>query len=257
MQFNGKIALVTGSGRGIGREIALHLASEGADVVINYFRNRQTAEETAQAVCDLGRRAEVVRANIGDLDSLKTLFDRSKSAFNGLDFYIHNAASGYNRPAMEQKPKGWNWTMNINARSLLFGAQYARPLMENRGGGAIVSLSSMGGQRVLMPEYSVVGVSKAAIETLTRYLAVELAPLNIQVNAVAPGMVLTEALERFDRVRQEGESLVNSVIEHTPVGRLGTPQDVAQVVAFLCSPAARMICGQTIVMDGGHSLGIQ
>jgi enoyl-[acyl-carrier protein] reductase III len=140
--FENKIAIITGSGRGIGRAIALHFARLGADVVINFFRNRAPAEETAAQVASLGRRALLVKADIGDLDDLSRLFDETERQFGGLDFYIHNAASGYNRPVMKQKPKGWDWTMNINARSLLFAAQRAAPLMAPRGGGAIVAISS-------------------------------------------------------------------------------------------------------------------
>jgi len=251
--FPDKIALVTGSGRGIGREIALKLAREGAHVVVNFFRNREPAEETAVAIRALGRQALVVKANVGNLDDLHSLYEEIEAAFGGLDILIHNAASGYNRPVLQQKPRGWEWTMNINARSLLFGAQLAAPLMEKRGGGAIVAISSLGSVRVL-PEYAVVGTSKAAVETLVRYLAVELAPQNIVVNAVSPGVVRTEALDYFAVFQNDTQNLVQTMEAHTPAGRLCTPADVAEIVAFLCSPAAKMICGQTIVMDGGYSL---
>ncbi|GAB4279291.1 MAG: enoyl-[acyl-carrier-protein] reductase FabL [Candidatus Promineifilaceae bacterium] len=254
--FQDKVALVTGSGRGIGRAIALHFAQQGANVVINFFRNREPAEETAETIRQMSRQALVVKANVGDLDELANLFAQIDQHFGRLDYYIHNAASGYNRPAMQQKPRGWEWTMNINARSLLFGAQHAAPLMAKHGGGAIVALSSMGSQRV-MPDYVVVGTSKAAIESLVRYLGVELASQKIVVNAVSPGVVKTEALQHFELFRDEGESFFAQVAAQTPNGRLCTPEDVAQVVAFLCTPAAHMICGQTIVMDGGHSLLIQ
>jgi enoyl-[acyl-carrier protein] reductase III len=243
--FEKKVALVTGSGRGIGRAIALHFARNGADVVINFFRNRAPAEETAHEIEALGRRALLVKADVGELDDLNRLFDEIEHTFGGLDIFIHNAASGYNRPVLEQKPKGWDWTMNINARSLLFGAQRAVPLMEKRGGGRIVSITSPGSSRVL-PDYVVVGASKAAIESLTRYLAVELAPKNIIVNAVSPGIVETDALKHFDAL----------AITATPAGRLVTPQDVAEVVAFLCTPAASMIRGQVIVVDGGYTLPV-
>ncbi len=251
-QFQDKIALVTGSGRGIGREIALRLAGEGAHVIVNFFRNRKPAGETAAAIRSLGRQALVVKANMGDLDDLTRMYDQIKATFGGLDMLIHNAASGFNRPVMAQKPRGWEWTMNINARSLLFGAQQAVPLMEQRGGGAIVAISSLGSVRVL-PDYVAVGASKAALESLVRYLGVELAPKRIIVNAVSPGVVMTDALTHFDSFRQENK-LIEKVASSTPNGRLCTPADVADVVTFLCSPAAQMICGQTIIMDGGYSL---
>ncbi len=249
--FDGKIALITGSGRGIGRAIALHLAERGADIVVNFFRNREPAEATAESIRALGRRVELVKANIGEMDEIEGLFGRVESVFGGLDYLVCNAASGYNRPAMEQKLKGWEWTMNINARALLFCAQRAAPLMEKRGGGAIVSISSPGAGRVL-PDYVVVGASKAALEALTRYLAVELAPKRIVVNAISPGIVDTEALRYFVALQQD--AWLDTVRKEIPAGRLVTPEDVAQVVAFLLSPAAGMICGQTIIMDGGHTL---
>jgi len=250
--FSNKIALVTGSSRGIGHAIALYFAQNGADVVVNFFRNRAPAEETVREIEKLGRRALLVKADVGDLDDLKRLFDETEKEFGGLDIFIHNAASGYNRPVMEQKPKGWEWTMNINARSLLFGAQQAAPLMEVRGGGYIVSISSPGSVRVL-PDYVVVGASKAALEALTRYLAVELSPKNIVVNAVSPGVVKTEALQHFDAIRTE-EGIIEQAVAATPAGRILTPQDVAGVVGFLCTPAASMIRGQTIFVDGGYTL---
>lgn len=252
-RFADKIVLVTGSGRGIGREMALRFAREGAHVVINFFRNREPAEETAEAVRALGRQALVVRANVGELAELAEMYRQVEETFGALDMLIHNAASGYNRPAMGQKPRGWEWTMNINARSLLFGAQHAAPLMARRGGGAIVALSSLGSIRV-MEEYVVVGTSKAAIEALVRYLGVELAPQGIRVNAVSPGVVRTEALAHFQTFRDEGPDVISEVEARTPAGRLCTPEDVADVVAYLCSDEAAMICGQTLIVDGGYSL---
>jgi len=252
--FQDKIALVTGSGRGIGRAIALHFAQRGADVVINFFRNRAPAEQTAAQINALGRRALVVKANLADLDALKRLFDETEQTFGDLDIFVHNAASGFNRPAMKQRPKGWDWSMNINARPLLFGAQRAALLMEGRGGGHIIAITSPGSQRVL-PDYVSVGASKAALEAVTRYLAIELAEQNIVVNAVSPGIVLTEALEHFDIVKEDAD-LIARAKSLTPAGRLVTPEDVAEVVAFLCSPAAEMIRGQVIVVDGGYTLPV-
>lgn len=251
MRFQDKNVLITGSGRGIGRAIALRFAQEGANVIVNFFRNRDPAEATAESVRSIGRQALVVKANIGELDELELLFERSVDEFGGIDFFISNAASGYNRPVMEQRPKGWEWTMNINARALLFGAQKAAPIMQARGGGAIVSISSPGSFRVL-PEYVVVGASKAAIESITRYLAVEFAPMGIRVNGVSPGLVETEALKHF--AATSDRNTIAQAKEATPAGRLVTPGDVAALVAFLCSSDAEMICGQTILLDGGFNL---
>jgi enoyl-[acyl-carrier protein] reductase III len=254
MKFAGKVALVTGSGRGIGRAIAARFAEHGADLVVNFFRNREPAEETAALIRELGQRALLVKANVGDLEDLARMFEQVEEAYGGLDILVCNAASGYNRPVMEQRPKGWEWTMNINARSVLFGAQHAAPLMQARGGGHIVNISSPGSRRVL-PDYVVVGASKAALEALTRYLAVEFAPMGISVNAVSPGVVETDALQHFDGL-SDG-SVIPKAVEATPAGRLVTPEDVANVVTFLCQPEAAMIRGQTIIVDGGYTLPVQ
>jgi len=249
--FQGKTVLVTGSGRGIGRAIALHFASLGADIVVNYFRNREPAEETAQEISNLGVRVETIKANVGDMDDLENLISETDRFFGGLDILVSNAGSGYNRPILEQRPKGWDWTMDINARAYLFLAQKSVPLMEKRGGGSIISISSPGSFRVL-PEYAVVGASKAAIEALTRYMAVEFGAKNISVNAVSPGIVATEALQHFNTLQDE--DLLDEIAEQTPAGRIVTPEDVAAIVAFLCSPAASMIRGQIIIADGGFTL---
>ncbi len=249
MRFANRVALVTGSSRGIGRAIALRLAQEGADIVVNYSRSRDQAEGVADEVRALGRRAHAVKANVADVADLQHLVDEAESALGGLDILVNNAASGYIRPVMEQRPKGWDWTMDINARAALFLAQAAVPAMRRRGGGRIVNISSLGSTRV-MPEYVVIGASKAALEAVTRYLGVELAPERIIVNAVSGGVVETAALKHFPR----GEAMLAQGLAGTPAGRIVTPEDIAAVVAFLCSDDASMVVGQVVVVDGGYSV---
>ena len=249
MSLEGKLALVTGSGRGIGRAVALKLASQGADIIVNFFRRRDAAEQTAKDVEALGVKAEVIRANVGDPAKIDEMFDTIGNNFGHLDILINNAASGVGRAVMDLDVKAWEWTMNINARAVLLCAQRAAKLMEGRGG-KIISISSLGSFLVL-PTYTIVGVSKAAVEALTRYLAIELAPKGICVNAVAASAVETEALKFYIK-----EQLMPDTRQATPAGRMVIPEDMANVVAFLCSEEAFMIRGQTIIVDGGTSVGL-
>jgi enoyl-[acyl-carrier protein] reductase III len=250
--FTNKIALITGSGRGIGRVTALHLARMGADIVINYLRKKTAAEETAHEIETMGRKVLLVRADMGEPEDIDRMFTEIEAAFPGLDILVNNAASGYARPVMEQKVKGWDWTMNINARAALFTSQKAALLMQKRGGGAIVNVSSIGSVRTL-PDYVVIGASKGALEAITRYCAVEFAKMNIVVNAVSPGIIDTDALNYFNISR---EVMVEGAASRTPAGRIVEAQDVANCIAFLCSPEASMIRGQVIVIDGGYLIAV-
>jgi enoyl-[acyl-carrier protein] reductase III len=235
--------LVTGGTRGIGRAIALRFAREGQKrVAIGYLRNDSAAEETADELRAAGAEPILIRGNVSSekvLDQVREL--------GPLDALIHNAATGVIRPALEVEEKHWDWTMNANARSLLGLAQAAVPQMQP--GAAIVAISSLGSFRVL-ENYVLVGTSKAALESLVRYLGVELAPRGIRVNAVSGGVVETGALEHFPNK----EEMLAMARDRTPAGRMVSPEDMAGAVAFLCSPDAAMICGQTIVVDGGFSL---
>ena len=245
----GKSAVITGSGRGIGRGIALALARRGCNIAVNYFRRRAEAEQTAADVAALGVQTAVIKANVGREAEVRQLVDRAAAELGGVDIFVGNAASGVLKPITEIDAKAWDWTFNINARSILFGAQAAVPYMRRRGWGRILTVTSIGSHRVL-PEYGVVGVSKAAIEAVTRYLAVDLARENIIANCISPGVVLTGALDFFPR----REEMIAHAERHTPAGRLVTADDVGELAAWLCSDAAAMIVGQTIEVDGGYSL---
>lgn len=237
--------LITGGSRGIGRAIALRFARAGARrIAIGYLRNDRAAEETATELRAAGAEPVLVRGNVTSGRVLQEI-----TALGPLDVVVHNAATGVIRPALETEDKHWDWTMNANARSLLAIARAAAPQMP--AGSSIVAISSLGAQRVL-DNYTLVGTSKAALEALVRYLAVELAPRGIRVNAVSGGVVETGALEHFPN-REE----MLEVGRSNPAGRLVSPEDIAGAVAFLCSPDAEMVRGQILVVDGGFSLPVR
>jgi enoyl-[acyl-carrier protein] reductase III len=241
--LEGASVLVTGGSRGIGREIALGFARRGAArVAIGYLRNDRAAETTAGELRAIGAEPILVRGNVASTRVVDEV-----ARLGPLAALVHNAATGVIRPALETEDRHFDWTMSANARALLSLARAAAPQMPQ--GGSIVALSSLGSVRVL-ENYVLVGASKAALESLVRYLAVELAPRGIRVNAVSGGVVDTEALDFFPN----REEMVSWATTRTPAGRMVSPRDLANAVLFLCSPDAEMIRGQTIVVDGGFSL---
>jgi enoyl-[acyl-carrier protein] reductase III len=243
VSLDGGSVLVTGGSRGIGRAIARRFAELGAKTVaVGYLRNDQAAEEAAEELRGLGAEPVLVRGNVGSERMLEQVRE-----LGPLDALVHNAATGVIRPALETEDKHWDWTHSANARALLALARVAAPQMPS--GASIVGISSLGSTRVL-ENYTLVGTSKAALESLVRYLAVELAPRGIRVNAVSAGVVETGALDYFPN----REQMISESLRRTPVGRLVEPEDVAGAVAFLCSPEAEMVRGHTLVVDGGYSL---
>jgi len=215
--------------------------------VVNYVRHRRDAEDTAALIEAKGARCQVVKANVANDEDVRQMFELIKEEYGRLDFLISNAASGVLKPAMELDSRHWNWAMDINARSLLTLAQQALPLMPQ--GGRIMAVSSLGAVRAV-ENYTAVGASKAALESLVRHLAVELGPKGILVNTISAGAVDTEALKKFPNRQQ----ILGTALARTPIGRLTTPDDVADVALFLCSHLADMIHGQTLVVDGGYSI---
>jgi enoyl-[acyl-carrier protein] reductase III len=241
MIWEGATVAITGGSRGIGRETALRFADLGAKrVAIGYLRNDRAAESTAEEIEAKGAKPVLVRGNVASERVVKELGELEPAVL------VHNAATGVIRPALETQDKHWDWTHNANARALLSLAREAAPRMPDSG--AIVAISSLGSTRVL-ENYALVGTSKAALESLVRYLAVELAP-RIRVNAVSGGVVHTDALDHFpnrDQMLEVGRT-------RTPAGRLVEAKDIADAVIFLASPQAEMVCGHTLVVDGGFSL---
>jgi enoyl-[acyl-carrier protein] reductase III len=242
-RFEGASVLVTGGSRGIGREIACQLAREGARrVAIGFLRGDRAAEEARSEIASLGAEPILVRGNVSSSKVVEHV-----ATLGPLDVLVHSAATGVVRPSLETEARHFDWTMAANARAMIALARAATPTMPT--GSSIVALSSLGSERVL-ENYALVGASKAALESIVRYLAVELAPRGIRVNAVSAGVVETDALEAFPNRGQ----MVSRSLARTPAGRLVEPSDVASAVLFLCSPDAEMIRGQTIIVDGGFSL---
>jgi enoyl-[acyl-carrier protein] reductase III len=236
--------LVTGGSRGIGRAIALRFARDGARrVAIGYLRNDEAAEATAAELRAVGAEPILIRGNVSSDKVVEQV-----AALGPLDVLVHNAATGVVRSALDTDDKHWDWTLNANARALLSLTRVVAPQMQP--GASIVAISSLGSQRVL-ENYVLVGTSKAALEALVRYLAVELGPRGIRVNAVSAGVVDTGALEHFPN-KEEMLTMGSA----NPAGRIVGPDDVAAAVAFLCSPDAEMVRGHTLIVDGGFSLPV-
>ncbi|MBD3257335.1 SDR family oxidoreductase [candidate division GN15 bacterium] len=247
MELKGKVAFVSGGTRGIGFAIAERLAAKGAHVVLNYFRSRQSAKEAVEKIEAHGVECFAHRANMGNHDQIPGIFDAIKERFGKLDILVSNAALGLYRNLLEVDDKAWDLSMHTNARAFLHLIQIGTDLMPDHS--RIVTLSSLGSIRYI-PGYSAIGVSKAALENIVRYAAIELAPRQITVNCVSGGFIDTRALSVFPNFEQ----MKKEVSERTPFGRIGKPEEVADVAVFLATPKASWITGQTVIVDGGYSL---
>lgn len=243
MDFKNKVALITGSSRGIGRAIALRLARDGVDVIVHYSSSTDGAKETAAEIEKMGRRAIIVQADLADLNAIKIACANIKSTFSAIDILVNNA--GYAKYDILEKVSkdDFDAIFYINTKGLFFLTQEVSKMMND--GGRIVNISSgITGARV--PGGSVYAGSKAAIEAFTRCWAAELGARNITVNTISPGMTKTEML-----MEVVPESARNAAINSTPLGRLGEPQDIADAVALLCSEEARWITAQNVKVNGG------
>ena len=247
-KHKGKKALITGGSRGIGLAIALRLASEGADIAINFRRDEEAASKAAREIERLGQKALLLKADVSNHKDIKEMFEKLNESFGDLDYLVSNAVSGVLGSAERIGRLGWERALNTNARAFMLCVQGALKHFDDSIK-SIVAISSIGGKMVL-PGYTAVGASKAALESLVRYFGRELAPRGINVNAVSGGPVDTASLDYFP----EKEQVIDEWKKRTPSGRIGTPEDIAPVVSFLLSEEASWIQGQTIVIDGGLTL---
>ena len=245
----GKRALVTGSGTGIGREIALEFGRQGADVVLHYGHSAKGAESAAEEIKAMGVRSTAFKANFEKVEEALSLGERAMEFLGGIDCLVNNAGITMNRPFLKVKVEQFDTLLNVNFRSPFFIAQRVVEDMLTHGGGAICNLTSIHGVSGA-PEHSVYAATKGAIIAYTRTLGVELAHKGIRVNAIAPGWVHVEnhakAVPGFN-IREAEET----AREKVPVARFGVPLDIAKLAVFLCSNEASFIVGQTIIADGG------
>jgi len=243
----GKNILVTGGTRGLGRAISLQFARAGARVLANYVRDTATADSLAAEAAAGSLALTVLRADITTPKGIDETLAAAESQFGKLHGLVHCAATVIHKPLEELSLRHFDWTFNLNVRAFFELVRRLLPLFEP--GASILGLSSEGATRAV-PQYSLVGASKGALEALQRHLAAELAPRGLRVNTLAPGTLLTDVW----KVLPDSERRLQRATERTPIGRLVTLEEVARTAQFLCSEAATGIVGQTIVVDGGASI---
>jgi enoyl-[acyl-carrier protein] reductase III len=246
------VVLITGGTRGIGRAVALRLArARPRHMVLAYCLNHSAARITVEEIKAMGVSASAVVCDVGQEHLQREMFQRVEEMWGRLDIFVANAARTAFQSATTLAARSWRRTMELNAESFLIGAQLAAAIMKKNGGGRIVALSSLG-SRYFIPNYAALGAAKSAIENLARYFAFEMAPAGINVNVVCGGLIDTESM----KMHPDYKLITKEIALRTPVGRIGTPEDLAGIVAFLCSAESDWIRGQTLIADGGFSLSL-
>ena len=248
MSSTEKFLFITGGTRGIGRSITLSQAARGTHLFLNFLRDESSAEEVKTEAEKKGAQVTLLQGNVGEAESVSAMYQDIQKITPRLDALVHSAALGVFKPLHTLREKDWDISMDVNAKAFLTLTQGALPLMK-KDGGRIVTISSLGARRYT-PSYGAIGISKAALEDMVRYLAVELAQFKIHVNAVSGGLIETDSLKMFPQF----ETMKKDYLSRTPSGRIGKPEDIARVVAFLLSPDSDWIAGQTLIADGGYSL---
>lgn len=245
--LEGKIALVTGGGRGIGRETALTLARLGADVAVNYSGSEEAAQRTVQEICALGRRGIALRADVSDQEACEAMFRELDRELGTLDILVNNAGITRDNLAVRMSEEEFDRVVATNLKGTFLCMKLAGKRMIRKRSGRIISISSISGVRGNPGQINYCA-SKAGVIGMTKCLAKELAGRNITVNAVAPGYIDTDMTAALP------DSVKERILAQIPLGRMGRPQDVARTVAFLASDDASYITGQTILVDGGMGI---
>ncbi len=244
--FEGKIALITGGTRGIGRALALRLAARGTTPIVNYRRDQEAAGDTVAEIQRLGATGLAIRADLESLEEIEAMFDQVQERFGRLDFFVSNASASNFHHFMDLKPHHLERTFNLNVRAFVVGTQRAVGLMP--GAGRVVVLSSYGSIRTF-PTYANLGSAKAALEAWARYMAVELAPRGVNVNAVNGGIIDTDSSSYFYSTGRVPS--LDTVLPKIPKRRMGTAAEVAECALFLLSPGAEYVTGTSLIVDGG------
>jgi glucose 1-dehydrogenase len=247
MRLTGKKALVTGGDQGIGRGIALRLAEEGADIVLNYRKNRDGAEETRGRIEQLGRTAVALQADVGKVAEVRSLVQQAVTALGSLDILVNNAGIEKNAAFIDVTEEDYRAVIEVNLSGPFFATQeFARHRRDAKGGGKVINISSVH-EELPFPHFTSYCMAKGGLKMMMRNLSIELAPLGITINNVAPGAIQTPINQKL----LSDPKLLNPLLANIPLGRLGQPSDVAGVTAFLASDDAAYITGATIVVDGG------
>ncbi|MET7291273.1 SDR family oxidoreductase [Streptomyces griseoloalbus] len=250
--LTGKVALVTGGARNVGAAITTALAERGAHVLVNYFHSHEQAKALREELRARGARVDLLRASVARSEQVTRMFEEVERRFGRLDILVNNAADGALLPLDDVTDDHLDKALDTNLKGGLRCARAAAPLMERHGGGSIVTVSALGGSQMVMANYLACAPAKAAAEAATRYLAVEFAPRNIRVNTASAAMLTSEVADAFP----DAAAMQEVIAASTPLGaRLGTPEEFAEVVAFLASDSAGWITGQVVLADGGLSLG--
>jgi NAD(P)-dependent dehydrogenase (short-subunit alcohol dehydrogenase family) len=242
--LEGKTALVTGASKGVGKGIALELARAGSNVIVNYNRDAEGAARTAAEIESMGRRAVTVQADVGQAEDVEKLFREAAEQFPALDTLVNNAGVQTWKPLLELEEREWDRVIDTNLKGCFLCTREAARRMAARGSGSIINIGS-GCNKIAFPRLVDYTASKGGIEMFTKVAACELGPVGVRVNCVAPGAI------EIERTKEEAGDYAGTWAKLTPLGRVGTPQDVGRVVVFLASPASDFVTGQTLWVDGG------